>query len=56
MTHKGKKIEELDDFQREDISSDGDYEDRDMKKGIMTKEMVDVLNFGQGDENENDAE
>ena len=27
-----------------------------MKKGIMTKEMVECLNFGQGDENEEDAE
>ena len=56
LTHRGKKIDLIDDFQREDISSEGDYEDRDMKKGIMTKEMVECLNFGQGDENEEDAE
>ena len=52
FTHKGKKLEELDDFKDKISNDSGDeYEDRDMKKGIMTNEMVNALNFGGGDLN-----
>jgi hypothetical protein len=58
FTHKGKKLEDLDDF-KDHISNDSgdDYEDKDMKKGIMTNDMVNALNFGGGEVfNEKDAE
>jgi hypothetical protein len=50
LTHGGKKLEELDDFKDKINESDDDlYEDKDMKKGVMTEEMVKMLNFGGGD-------
>ena len=50
MTHKGKKIEELDDFKEQIDNSDGDeFDDRDLKKGVMSEEMVNSLNFGGGE-------
>lgn len=51
LTHKGKKIEidKIDDFKDNlSKSDDDDYEDRDLAKGVMNKEMVDSLNFGGG--------
>jgi hypothetical protein len=52
FTHKGKKLEDLDDFKDKISNDSGDqYEDRDMQKGIMTNEMVNALNFGGGDLN-----
>lgn len=56
MKHKGRKIEEIgDDFNKDSISSDGEYMDKDMEKGIMTREMVRDLNFGGGDNSEDEG-
>ena len=51
FTHRGKKLEDIDDF-KDKISNDSgdDYEDRDMKKGVLGEEMVKALNFGGGEE------
>ena len=48
LTHKGKKIDDLDKFDKISNSSE-EYEDKDMRKGIMTDEMVKSLNFGGGE-------
>ena len=50
LTHKGKRIDDIDDFKDKISDSDDDYEDKDMRKGIMTDEMVRALNFGGGEE------
>jgi hypothetical protein len=59
LTHKGKKIEELDDFKEIINDSDAEefYEDKDLAKGVMNEEMVNALNFGGGNvyQDENDA-
>ena len=56
LTHKGKKIEELDDF-KDKISDDSDdYEDMDLAKGIMNDEMVKSLNFGGGETQEGEIQ
>ena len=50
FTHKGKKLEDLDDFKDRISNDSGDqYDDKDMKKGIMTNDMVNALNFGGGE-------
>lgn len=47
LTHKGKKIEDMDDFKDNIEDSDADlYTD---KKGRLDDEMVNVLNFGGGE-------
>ena len=47
LTHKGKKLEEMDDFKDKIEQSDDDlYEDKDLQKGRMNEEMVNMLNFG----------
>ena len=59
LTHKGKRIEDVDDFKDkiEDSDEDVDPADRDAKKGHMTEEMVNALNFGGGQiKNAEDAE
>jgi len=51
LTHKGRKIEDMDDFKDKIDDSDDDlYEDKDLQKGRMNEEMVNDLNFGAGDE------
>ena len=51
LTHKGKKIEEMDDFKENIDDSDAEYyEDKDLAKGVMNDEMVNALNFGGGDD------
>ena len=50
FTHKGKKLEDLDDFKDKISDDSGDqYDDKDMKKGILGDEMVKALNFGGGE-------
>ena len=56
LTHKGKKIEDLDDFKDKIENSDEDiYEDRDMQKGRLNEEMVNALNFGGGDDEQGES-
>ena len=55
LTHKGKRIDDIDDFKDKISDSDDDYEDKDMRKGIMTDEMVRALNFGGGEEEDAEA-
>ena len=58
LTHKGKKLEELDDF-KDYVSGDSadQYENKDDRKGVMNEEMVKALNFGGGDiSDDRDAE
>lgn len=57
LTHGGKKIEDLDDFKDKIQNSDDEdlYEHRDEKKGIITEEMVNALNFGGGPNNEQEG-
>jgi hypothetical protein len=50
LTHKGKKIEDMDDFKDKIEDSEDDYEDKDLKKGRMNEEMVNALHFGGGEE------
>ena len=51
LTHKGKKLEEMDDFKDTVDQSDDDlFEDKDLQKGLMNEEMVHTLNFGGGDD------
>ena len=49
LTHKGKKLGELqDDFKDEVVDSDQDfYQD---KKGCLNEEMVNAINFGGGED------
>ena len=55
LTHRGKKLEELDDFKEKIDNSDDDvYEDQDLQKGRMNEEMVNSLNFGGHDNGEED--
>jgi len=50
LTHKGKKLEELDDFKDQVNDSDAEYyEDKDLARGVMNEEMVEALNFGGGE-------
>lgn len=49
LTHKGKRLEDIDDF-RDHISDDDEFEDKDLAKGIMNEEMVNALHFGGGEE------
>ena len=54
FTHKGKKLDVdggKDDF-NEDISqeSDDDKNDRQNRKGFLTEDMVNQMNFGGGEE------
>ena len=51
LTHKGKRLEEFDDFKDEISHSDdeqaaGTYEERERARGILNEEMVNALNFG----------
>jgi hypothetical protein len=49
FTHKGRKLGEFEDDFKEKIElSDDDEQDRD--KGKLTEEMVNVMNFGGGEE------
>ena len=59
LTHKGKRIEDVDDFKDkiEDSDDNIDPDDRDAKKGHLNEEMVKALNFGGGQiYNDQDAE
>lgn len=49
FTHKGRRLGEFeDDFKEKiDVSSD---DERDPDKGRLTEEMVNVMNFGGGDD------
>ena len=49
FTHKGKLLDDQDDF-KEEISQDSDDEkhDRSKRKGFLNEEMVQKLNFGGG--------
>lgn len=50
LTHKGQKLDELDDFKQEVPDSDAEYyEDKDLAAGRMNEEMVNALNFGGGE-------
>ena len=53
FTHKGRRldVDDHDDF-NEDISadSDDDKNDRKKRKGFLSEEMVERLNFGGGDQ------
>ena len=55
LSHKGKKLDDLDDF-KDKIESDDEYDDRDIQKGIMNEQMVNELNFGRGNENIKESE
>ena len=50
LTHKGKRIEDVDDFKDkiEDSDDNIDPDDKDAKRGVMNEEMVRALNFGGG--------
>lgn len=50
LTHKGKKLEDIDDF-KDRISNDSadQYDNKDDRRGIMNNEMVNELNFGGGE-------
>ena len=55
LTHKGKKIDDMDDFKDKIDDSDAEYyEDKDLAKGVMNDEMVNALNFGGGEDEEDD--
>ena len=59
LTHKGKRIEDVDDFKDKIENSDDDVDpdDKDAKKGNLNEEMVKALNFGGGEiRNPEDAE
>jgi hypothetical protein len=52
FTHRGKMLEDLDDF-REDIAAssedeNADPKDMDAQKGRLNEEMVTAMNFGEG--------
>ena len=51
FTHRGKRLEDLDDFREEiPVSSDDEQEqDMDKKKGRLDEDMVTSMNFGGGD-------
>ena len=53
LTHKGKRIQDLDDFQDDISHSDDDPADnREAAKGILGDDIVNHLNFGGGEEEE----
>ena len=59
FTHKGKRLDidgEKDDF-NEEISqeSDDDKNDRKNRKGFLTEDMVNQMNFGGGEEDNADG-
>jgi hypothetical protein len=49
LTHKGKRLEDMDDFKDRVNDSSDEYEDKDLAKGLMNDEMVNALNFGGGE-------
>ena len=50
LTHKGKRLEDLDDFKDKIAEDSDDYEDKDLARGTMNDEMVNALNFGGGEQ------
>lgn len=51
LTHRGKKLEDMDDF-KDKIQEDSDdvFDDKDLKKGNLNDEIVNELHFGGGPE------
>ena len=49
FTHKGRRLGEFEDDFKEKIEVSSDDE-RDPDKGRLTEEMVNVMNFGGGDD------
>mmetsp|Transcript_47578 Transcript_47578/g.64530 ORF Transcript_47578/g.64530 Transcript_47578/m.64530 type:complete len:185 (+) Transcript_47578:15-569(+) len=50
FTHKGKALEEMDDFNERIDNSSGDEDDQGRKKkGELDEQMVEMLNFGGGE-------
>jgi nucleolar protein 14 len=54
LTHKGKRIQDLDDFQ-DDISISDEDDNKEAAKGILGDDIVNHLNFGVGNEDEEEG-
>jgi len=56
FTHRGRRLEDIDDFQDDiPVSSDDDQnDDRDQQLGKLNEEMVMTMNFGGGKRQERD--
>lgn len=57
LTHGGKSLDKIDDYEEDKIGSDdSDYENRDDRKGVLSTDHVNRMNFGTGQGGDSEEE